>query len=48
MIDEERKKKERKQDEQWEKKEKARMGLLYEVFDDREKKVRQHMKERDD
>ena len=46
LIDEERRKKEKKQDEEFQKKEKARLNLLYQVFDDREKKVRQHLKEK--
>jgi hypothetical protein len=39
-------KRERKEDELWEKKEKARMNLMYQVFDDRENKVKQHIAER--
>lgn len=48
LIDEERIRREKKQDEDWRKKEQARIGLLHQVYDDRERKVRQHMAERDD
>ena len=40
LIEIERIKKEKKQQEDWEKKEKARINLLYQVYDDRERKVK--------
>jgi hypothetical protein len=41
----ERQKKEKKQQEEWEKREKARINLLYQVYDDRERKVNEHKAE---
>lgn len=41
-------KKERKQQEDWEKREKARINLLYQVYDDRERKVRDHKAEKEE
>ena len=46
MIDEERQKIQRKEDEKWEKKEKARLDMLYQVFDDRERRVKGHLEEK--
>lgn len=48
LIEEERLRRERKADEDWEKKERARINLLHQVFDDREKKVKQHQSEKDE
>jgi hypothetical protein len=48
LIDEERLKKERKEDEDWRNKEKARIGLLHQVYNDRERKVKQHQSEREE
>lgn len=48
MIEQERLKKERKQQEEWEKREKARVNLLYQVYDDRERKVKDHKAEKDE
>ena len=48
LIEQERLKKERKQQEDWEKREKARINLLYQVYDDRERKVKDHKAERDE
>lgn len=48
LIEAERVRRDKKQQEEWEKKEKARVNLLYQVFDDRERKVREHQSEKDD
>jgi hypothetical protein len=48
LIEIERVKKERKQQEEWGKREKARLNLLYQVYDDRERKVREHQKTKDE
>lgn len=48
LIENERLKKERKQQEDWDKREKARINLLYQVYDDRERKVKDHKSERDE
>ena len=45
LIEIERVKKEKKQQEEWEKREKARVNLLYQVYDDRERKVNEHKAE---
>lgn len=45
LIEGERVKKEKKQQEEWEKREKARVNLLYQVYDDRERKVNEHKAE---
>lgn len=42
LIDEERMRRERKEDEEWLRKEKAREEFLRDVFVDREKKVKMH------
>jgi hypothetical protein len=47
LIEIERQKKEKKQQEDWEKREKARVNLLYQVFEDRDRKVKDHKSERD-
>lgn len=46
LIEIERVKKQKKQEEDWAKREKARVNLLYQVFDDRERKVNEHKKTR--
>lgn len=48
LIELERLKKERKAQEDWEKKEKGRISLLHQVYEDRERKVRDHQSERAD
>ena len=48
LIEIERVKKEKKQQEEWGKREKARLNLLYQVYDDRERKVREHQKTKDE
>jgi hypothetical protein len=48
LIEIERVKKEKKQQEDWEKREKARLNLLYQVYDDRERKVREHQKTKEE
>ncbi len=48
LIEIERVKKEKKQQEEWEKREKARLNLLYQVYDDRERKVREHQKTKEE
>ena len=48
LIEGERQKKEKKQQEDWEKREKARINLLYQVYDDRERKVREHQKTKEE
>ena len=39
-------KKEKKQQEEWDKREKARINLLYQVYDDRNRKVKEHKAEK--
>lgn len=39
LIEEERLRREKRQQEEWDKREKARIDLLYQVFDDRARKV---------
>lgn len=48
IIEGERLKKERKQQGDFEKKEKARINLLYQVYDDRERKVKDHRAEKNE
>ena len=48
MIEEERLRREKRQQEEWDKREKARIDLLYQVFDDRARKVQEHQAERDE
>ena len=46
LIEIERMKKEKKQQEEWDKREKARINLLYQVYDDRNRKVKEHKAEK--
>jgi len=47
LIELERLKKEKKEEEEWAKREKARVNLLHGVYHDRERKVRDHNNEKD-
>jgi len=48
LIEIERVKKEKKQQEEWNKREKARINLLYQVYDDRGRKVNDHKSEKEE